>query len=60
MVATPSYVFERKILKQFAHNNQSLENALNEFEKILLKNKIEYILINQPSKIHRSENLKPI
>ncbi len=60
MVATPNYVFERKkIHKQFAHDNQSLENALNEFEKkFLLKNKIEYILINQPSKIHRSRKFK--
>ena len=60
MAATPNYVFEKKkIHKQFAHDNQSLENALNEFEKkFLLKNKIEYILINQPSKIHRSRKFK--
>ena len=60
MAATPSYVFEKKkILKLFADDNPSLKNALNEFEKnFLIKNKIEYILINQPSKIHRSRKFK--
>ena len=48
-----------KILKQFAHDNQSLKNALNEFEKkFLLKIKLSIFSLITPSKIHRSRKFK--
>ncbi len=60
MAATPHYVNEKKkILKQYFNNDKSSSKAIKTFEKkFLLEEKIEYILISQPSKIHRSRKFK--
>jgi hypothetical protein len=60
MAATPQYVHERKkILKRFRNDKKTLNDVLNKFEKkFFLEKKIEYILMNQASKIHYSRNFK--
>ena len=60
MAAIPHYVYERKkILKQYLNSKKSSSEAIKIFEeKFFLEEKIEYILINQPSKIHHSRKFK--